>query len=413
MWILFHSYLSIFNLTIYSPFLIFKSKMFNIEELKRLRKLPWKELEPGMVYLGGIQINNGTPQELKNYPMLTETLIEELSQKYLFLSNREVVVAETLEEYSPIKLSKNLGKTQSKLQAYNLFKNYILKEREKQLSKIEEFFIDSDNLNETYVIKNNYNSFEIKESVLKHLKIPSVFDNFQTNISMRDVLSKKIPGEFKFPIEEPIALHIVLDYSRNAHTQDNLAEIIESVQNFFDFIPKFLTKIKIRIHCFSEISNLAEPPLVGKELPRKTCLFSSFLKKALRHKVSDIPNKVILITNGFIDDKKEAIELGTKLKKQKFDYSQIILRETDECKEIAQTIGGNQICLDSSKWLNLALVEVFDRYLGLRTLAMQKDEEVFASPIFDEILPEPKEEIVEKKKEVKKFEFKRISKFEK
>ncbi|MCB1192339.1 MAG: VWA domain-containing protein [Leptospiraceae bacterium] len=392
--------------------------MFEIEELKHIKKVLWKDLEPGMVYLAGIKINNLTPEELKNYPMLAESTIEGLSQKYLFLSNKEVLIAETVEGQSSVKLSKNLGKIQSKIEQMNEFRKLFLQQKEDAITHTgsylekDQCYLDSNHLQKDFTLQNAYNSFEIKQSVLKHIKIPSVIDKLGVNIGFGDVLTKSIQDKFNFPYDEPIVLHIVLDYSRNLGS-NGLEYAINSVNDFCKYIPKFLTNTKIRIYAFSEICNLVETPLVGKEIPKKGAFFSSFFKKVLRHKVSDASNKIILITGGNPSDKSESVELAALIKKQNMDYTQIILQESNNCMGIAKACGGNQLCINSPAWLNTIFVECFDRYLGLQSITKGKEKDVFQEVVFDEILPELKEEVVEKKKEVKKFEFKRISRITK
>ena len=50
---------------------------------KSIKKINWSEIEPGMILLGGFQINNTVPDELKNYPVLTADLLEEIAGKPL------------------------------------------------------------------------------------------------------------------------------------------------------------------------------------------------------------------------------------------------------------------------------------------------------------------------------------------
>jgi hypothetical protein len=42
--------------------------MLEIPGFKSLRKIPWKDLDPGMIVVGGVKVNNGTPNPKPQTP---------------------------------------------------------------------------------------------------------------------------------------------------------------------------------------------------------------------------------------------------------------------------------------------------------------------------------------------------------
>jgi len=66
--------------------------MFERNLSRGLRKIRWQALRPGMIYLGGIYINDAVPPELANFPILSEDLLDLLNKKYQLRPEREIFV---------------------------------------------------------------------------------------------------------------------------------------------------------------------------------------------------------------------------------------------------------------------------------------------------------------------------------
>ena len=103
--------------------------MLEIPGFKSLRKIPWKDLDPGMIVVGGVKVNNGLPIELATFPALSVTLIRELTSKYHFLPNREVIVAEANRGESPSRMSMGFRTIEKRLKQFNDFREVIQKQR--------------------------------------------------------------------------------------------------------------------------------------------------------------------------------------------------------------------------------------------------------------------------------------------
>ena len=155
--------------------------MIHIEGLKKVEKIQWKDIQPGMIFLGGIRINDTIPFELRNFPVLTPSLLEELTKKYYFLSARDILVVRAKTGYSPAKLSRDILETRDTLHTINSFRSEFFKEKKKTLKKLnltitpEMPFIESDYIEKQWFLKNAYNSFSIPDPDPGFKNIPSFF----------------------------------------------------------------------------------------------------------------------------------------------------------------------------------------------------------------------------------------------
>ncbi len=433
--------------------------MLEIPGFKALRKILWKDLDPGMIVVGGIKVNNGLPLELANFPALTVSLIHELTAKYHFLPNREVIVAEVSRGESASRMSMGFRTIEKRLKRFNDFREVIKKQRNDIIQTrglilpADAPLIQTPYVNREQLIKDTYNSFELK---IPHTNTPSMFSHLDEKITLADILSGKLKDKFRLPEDVEVMLHLVVDYSYSMNTMDKLDIVIAAVNLFYTHISECMLNVKLQLYVFSENCIQAKFPLAGKEIERKGTHYGSFMKKVLHHRNPDVINKVILFTDGEPSDKTDSIMTGNKMKKLKIDYTQIIfdinedrrteykglsgsekmmdgflthvppgvspvrLNDSDWINrkaeiyevftEVAHACGGNQIIIGIYELMSLISVEVYDYYMGKLTLSRLP----VITPHFQEFPTHPKkkspdslkEEI--QKKTIKPFEFKRV-----
>jgi hypothetical protein len=384
---------------------------------KGLRKISWKNISSGMIVISGVRVNNTTPPELFNYPILNAGLIYEITKKYHFKDGKEVVIAEVEKGNSPEKLAISLRTVEKRLQIVNDFRKYILQKKNLLSEKIEfkeikeNRVIDSDYVVRTESITNLFNSFEVK---LKGFKTPSIFNKLSEDILLIDIFSKSIIKKFDFPDDRQILIHLVIDYSKEMYESKYLKETIIAIESFKKLVLDCNINMTLNYYGFSDECNPLKNPLSERDMERKGRNFSSFQKKILRFKKPNTINKVILISCGPPDDFVDAIETGGKLKRGGIDYSQIMLQKIplkstiEKWKAICMTCSGNQIVLKEVQLLELALLEIFDLYIGNLTLA----NKILVEPVFKEfvspkvIAKNSNEE--QKKRVIKTFEFKKL-----
>ncbi|MBP6740175.1 MAG: VWA domain-containing protein [Leptospiraceae bacterium] len=432
--------------------------MLEIPGFKSLRKIPWKDLDPGMIVVGGVKVNNGLPIELATFPALSVTLIRELTSKYHFLPNREVIVAEANRGESPSRMSMGFRTIEKRLKQFNDFREVIQKQRnalvetKRLLLPPDAPLISTPYVNSDHLIKDIYNSFELK---IPSTNAPSMFSHLAEKVTLGDVLSGKLKDKFRLPEDVEVMLHLVVDYSYSMNTMDKLDIVMAAVNLFYTHISECMLNVKLQLYVFSENCVQAKFPLSGKEIERKATNYGSFMKKVLHHRNPDVINKVILFTDGEPSDKTDAIMTGNKMKKLKIDYTQIIFDINEDRRveyqglngseksldgfltnpppgitsvrlndadwrnrkaeiyeiftEVAHACGGNQIIISVYELMSLISVEVYDRYMGRLTLSRLP----IITPQFQEFKSTPKnskEELKEqiKQKVIKPFEFKKV-----
>ncbi|MBP7281726.1 MAG: VWA domain-containing protein [Leptospiraceae bacterium] len=431
--------------------------MLEIPGFKSLRKILWKNLDPGMIVIGGVKVNNGLPLELVNYPALTMSLIRDLTTKYHFLPNKEVIVAEVNRGESASRMSMGFRTIEKRLKQFNDLRDIIQREKENVIQKkgiiLPEGIqlLSTPYINKDYLIKDTYNSFEVK---IPNSNPPSMFSHLEEKITLADILTGKLKDKFRLPEDVDVMLHLVVDYSYSMNTMDKLDLVIAAVNLFYTHISECMLNVKLQLYVFSEVCIPAKFPLSGKEIERKGTHYGSFMKKVLHHRNLDIINKVILFTDGEPTDKTDAILTGNKMKNLKVDYTQIVFDINEDRRigyhgltgkekildgflagssqglteirlndadwnskkaeiyetftEVAHACGGNQIIINIFELMGLIAVEVYDHYMGLITVSRQP----IVTPHFPEFVPQknpPKnlqEEI--KQKTVKPFEFKKV-----
>jgi hypothetical protein len=426
--------------------------MFSLDGLSNIRKVKWMNLRPGSIVLSGVKINNFIIPELKDFPVLTDNLLNDLLLKYKFLGSREVVIADALYNYSPMELSRELKNDNKKRNNINYLRQEFTNHKKMILHELnlDDYsnipIIGTDNIERDYLIKDTYNSFSYMYGLNQNLDIiPSLFHRIDLSMSINDLLTKQIESKFNLPEDKEVLLHMVVDLSKSMDSFGKLDLVISAVNNFYSFITNALSNTKISLYVFSDTCKPVNFPLKGTEIKRSDTNYSSFMKKVLHCKDKEVHNKIILFTDGLPGDKLEALKIADLIKKNNIDYTQIIFdiweeqrheiilpegqldisvidncvsEETEDIvrhelkddeldqkmkgiyksfTEIAEHCGGNQIILKINELIKIVSVECYDRYLGLLTLATRKETEVINNESFAAV-----------EKNVKKWDFRKL-----
>lgn len=397
--------------------------MFTLDGLSRIKKVKWKDITPGCIILGGIDINGSVISELISFPVLTDRLIYQLLSKYMFLENRYVVVADALYNYNPGKLSEEIRDSQKSLLNINSLRDNYQESRRMILKDIDEFIpedkkiIDTSLINREYFKKDNYNSFSYMYGLDSDLNsLPSFFHKADLKLSIGDLLTNRLNEKFNLPDDNDVMIHLVIDFSKSMDTGGKLDLAIKAVNDFYNYYSKLLKNSRINIYVFSDNCRKVDFPLCNIKMPRKDTSYSSFIKKVLHYRDRDTRNNVILLTDGLPSDYKDALKFGELIKKNGLDYTQIIFQVREELRteveynsdtlntvvidniitdtvddslvktlndkeldnkivgiyndfsKIAEVCGGNQIVLKINEIIGVVTVECYDRYLGVLSL---------------------------------------------
>ena len=90
-----------------------------------------------MIIISGAKVNNTTPPELFNYPIVSAGLIYEISKKYHFRDGKEIIIAEVEKGNSPEKLGRSLRSIEKRVNVFNDFRTIILKRKTEILRSLD------------------------------------------------------------------------------------------------------------------------------------------------------------------------------------------------------------------------------------------------------------------------------------
>lgn len=415
--------------------------MFERNLSRGLKKIHWQALRPGMIYVGGIYINDTVPLELQNFPIITEDLLSLLNERYQLRSEREIFVLDpaAFPEFSQYEIPRLLTRYQRQIKDLNRFRFSYFSEKKLYLP-VGSRIIDSNFLRRDYLVFDHYNSFIMP--LVKNEEVPSFLQSADISLTLADLLSGKLFEKLNLPRDEEIQLHLVLDYSYSMLNCNKHEAVVKAANYFCRHLAEFLLNTKIKVYVFSKDCRVVNWPLSGKEIPREETNYASFFKMVAKNLKKNIRNKLILLTDGLPSDFPEALRIAEKLKSEKLDYTQIILTFKDELKKgvlgenlkvidgfvaddeqegsylvyehtdeeikkmedeafgrfslLAEVCGGNQIIILVNELAGLLAVECYDRYLGLLTLSLKADQRT----TLDE---KPKID-----KQIKKYNFKKL-----
>ena len=392
--------------------------MFRLDGLGNIRKVRWTQLKPGMIILSGVSINDNPIPELRNFPVLTESMLYQLKKKYQFLSEREVIAAEAVFNFSPHELSTQFEEAEDQRKTFNTLREDYQNEKKVILtdlglnSGIDIPLINSSAVDQDFLIKDSDNSFSYMYGLDEEVEpVPSFLHSLDLSLSFADLLTGRLKQKFNLPDDKDVLLHIVIDFSKSMDSRGKLDLVLDTVGYFTDFYTRMTENTRMKYYAFSDDCRPVDFPVRAAGISRGNTSYSSFMKKVLRFRDPDVYNKIILFTDGLPTDQIEALHTAELLKKKKIDYTQIIFDIKDEQRneiafkdgngfavdnvveevteqmietvlsddeldlkmkavfenfsEIARACGGNQIILKINGVLKIVTVECYDRYLGL------------------------------------------------
>lgn len=367
-----------------------------------------------MIVLGGISVSGGLPLELSNYPAVTITLLNELSRKYHFKPEKEILAAVPKKNESSKKMSEAFSELPSRLKSFQKFRENYFQEIQNlvQIGKLKSSSqrLISSLINPDILIRDQYASLEKR---IIGSSVPGVFANEGYIPSFSDVISGKAYKMIRTPEDSSHDLVIGLDFSSTSSVNDKL--IYKSIENFYRNFTGLYRKTKISFYAFSESCAEIQIPFTGREIPKEKRIFTPFLKRVLHLNRKDVPLHAVIVTDGIPADLDETILTGYKLKKLKIDFTQIFLSrdqvpDSKKIKSISEVTGGSLYGINEHLLLGTYLSEILDRYYGLRTLSGKTLSDVsfddFTSKNSARIISSHPEET--RKKTVKSFTFKKL-----
>lgn len=393
--------------------------MRELEHLGEVAVVRWPNIPPGSVVLSGFTLNGAVPPELAQMPALTAPLIEDLVQRYRLNPGRRIIIARPSNRLRGVHLSKELRTLRTQLDHLRSLVGEFHTERQKLLSELDpDHTVAGDDrlwttpLTETErLVKDQYNSFTVR--IAPDAQIPSFLDQVWTGLSLGEMLLGSINQKGLMPDDPDVTVHVVLDCSNSMRVHDKNQIAVNAVNRLADGLAGLFANATIKRYVFSDTARRVDGPLTGREVRPGETSYAAAFKKVLHFRAAG-RNKVFLITDGIPTDHAQSVRAADLLARQKVDYTQILLHSDGELEdslsvpdgsvdaldgviegdipsgatkltaaeveqfrttrferftEIAEHAGGNQVVLTVYRALRLISLELYDRYVGLLTLA--------------------------------------------
>jgi hypothetical protein len=380
--------------------------MFDIEGLPSLSSVYWQNLRPGMVFVGGISINDAVPFELRGFPVMSAALRDSLLKRYQFLRDRSVLVyAPDVAGLSAAGISDTLRRCSSGIDALNGLRAEVRGMRADVLGPeaVEKRALQTELVRQDSLILDHWASgircFDAPDQA------PSLLGDIKAAVTLADVLTGPASAKLRFPRGRPFELHLAVDasYSMKASGRDG---IVRDTLLFFDrWVRRMYPEARLSWHAFSERCAPLSPPFQHVPVSRGETRYAAFARRVLHTRNPDLPCTVLLFTDGMPSDHAEALDHLRRFARQGIDYTQIVFRLAEEgygvpdpstevldgyrvdetaplaplppeeqereaertrlaFSGLAIAAGGNQVILTVDRALGVVAVEAFDRWLG-------------------------------------------------
>ena len=323
------------------------------------RRVPWEELQPGMIVLGGVSINGALPFELIRHPVLTHSLIAELHHKYRFLQGKAVLV--TSDSGPQGTMSDFIAEEQRRFGAFQYIRSEYYQEKTALMRNLlENSMEDSSLLNDRILealaakslvetpvvaadtlILDSFSSFQVPfDSLPEDYLLPSLFGRPDLQLTIEELLNGRLFESLKLPADEKITLHLMVDYSFSMERNGKLKVAMDTANYLYKKLPQILPGTEVRLYAFSSATTRVTFPLTGREIDREDTYFARFMKAVLRE--SDRGpfdhadrHAVMVFTDGEPTDVTEALRAAERLKTRGIDYTHIVFDFNDQISEIA------------------------------------------------------------------------------
>jgi|GEM_PF-3433554 len=405
-----------------------ESPVARIPDLRRIRRVPWSTVPDFAVVLAGADINGAPAPELLGFPPMNRALRDGLLSRYRFLPNHSVLIAEPASPVRAAALSSNLRTLHRQITSLREVLGDFSRERERLTGLLdgtaaadEPFWQSSRVTRPTRLIKDQYASFTV--SLRPDAAVPSfLYGNVSQRITIAELLLHEMKQDRFIPSDVPVVLHIVLDVSFSMKTRGKLDYALGAVNQLGTTLPRMLGNTRVQAYVYSDTARRIDLPAERVSIPMSGTRQANVMRMVLKNQVPGFRNKILVVTDGEPEDSAEALSAADQLRRHNVDYTQVLLHHDDDLRHvlkdefaylgstdgmvddertarleengadfsrartdeefataveerfraftrIAENAGGNQIVLTMVPALAVVSLEVYDRYLGLLTLA--------------------------------------------
>lgn len=397
-------------------------KMQQLEHLSQISVVRWPHIPPGSVILSGLTVNGAMPPELADFPTLTEPIVDELTRRYQLNAGRKLVVATPTTRLRGVHLAKELRTLKRQLESLRQLVGDFHTERQKLLQELEAssggafdgHLWESPFTERARLVKDQYNSFTV--SLGRGALVPTLLDSIWTGLTLGEVLAGTLRDRRFLPDDPALTVHLVLDCSNSMKLHEKSTIAVQAINRLADAIGELFVNADVRRYVFSDTAKRVSGAITGREVSRRETSYAAAFKRVLHFRAPG-RNKLFLVTDGEPTDLPQALRMADLIAKHKVDYTQILLHSDGELNDsrrvpdgsvvaidgviegelpagaqpltaaeiarlreerfdrftrVAEHAGGNQVVLTLYRALRLVSLELYDRYVGLLTLAQRE-----------------------------------------
>ena len=382
-----------------------------------LRLISWSALPLGAVIIDGVRIDGVMPEELRAYPVVDASLRRRLFERYHFRSDHPVTIAGFSSPDAACERAVEIRSLAERIRAGAPLRADVAVERRFwDLGTGDTPGFESPRLTESSrLVKDVYNSFTVSTS--RPGPIPTLLgDGPASDISFAQIVSGLLSGRRLFPLDLPLVLHCALDVSFSMKDRDRIRHGIAVVNRLAAQVPAVMPGTQVRAYAFSDDTRELRTPVETIPLRSEGTKQAPVMQRVIRNADPATRNLLVLVSDGEPQDLPATLRTAEKLKTAGVDYLQILLHTDDDLRHqvvgargefeirddtvsesdvpaeriialdsdalkkrvdarfddftrVAETAGGSQVVLTEFTALGLVTVELYDRYVGLLSLA--------------------------------------------
>lgn len=387
--------------------------------LEQVRRVTWGALPLGAIILDGPTVGGVLPEELQGFPAIDRRLRDHLQNRYHFRRDRLITVATVTDPQSAERFAREVGTLDRRLRnaepiAREAMEEYARFDLEPAAGPA---FVQTGLTESSRLVRDQYNSFVVNRARMEGVPslIAGVSAGPASDISLGGVVSSLLEGRFVLPADTPVTLHLALDVSYSMKTRGRIEHGIAAANRIAKRIPAAMPNTRVRGYHFSDTVRHIALPYGRAAVEANGTKQAQLVRAVLKRQEAGRHNCFVLLTDGEPEDYAETLRMAEKLREAGMDYAQVLLHTdadlanevtsapgefrvrdnmiADDVPEerirklteeqvkqnvdsrferftrIAEVAGGNQVVLTEFSALGLITVELYDRYVGLLSLA--------------------------------------------
>lgn len=316
--------------------------------LQKIRRVRWENLPIGSIILEWTQIHGASIPELIEYPVITARLRTQLQNRYQFLTNTKVTIADPdsgIGQGRVIKASRDAMIMKTVLPEMEGFRQGLRRQWMAEPEMRQGLSLIGDYDKSPYMLTKNW-ARSIGSVVRDDECFGSVIWGPElVQEPVGTVIAKLLSSEIFLPEQSETAVHLGLDVSFSM-THSGKTEFI--YKNLLDILAVTAGKLKTSTwnlwllsdsvtqgnwqYALEKDGNL-EAMLKRQNTVAGNTYFSPFFKKVLERKNQFRKNLCILITDGICQDRPAALRAAEKMAENDIDYLQLVLHQDEEYRD--------------------------------------------------------------------------------